>query len=436
MKTRRTSIIYQLIAIAFALLLGVVPVMAVVMNDESSAAMAVNPEFRGGTRGTKNVILLIGDGMGQAQVTDARWEKAGENLGTYATTRLSMDGMEQACTALTYSADSFIPDSASAGTAIACGEKTDNGVISQDATAVFPGTSGKDLTSILELAEKSGRSSGVVTTTRITHATPAVFYAHTPNRDDEVSIADQLVKSKVDVAFGGGATEFVPSTVTDPFGKAGLRTDGRNLMDEATGKGYKVITTSSEMASLSPSDHRVIGLFSSSHMAYEHDRAGTTTQPSLSQMTGSAIRILSQDRDGFFLMVEGGRIDHACHERRVLTQAEETLEFDNAVKIALDFARRTDTLVIVTADHETGGLALGSNNAANYQGNMVPTFGSGLDVSGGYLPVPGAIKTLTEATHTAVDVPLLITGPKAAQICHGPIDDTRIFTAMKDAMRV
>jgi alkaline phosphatase len=429
LKSRKT--LFSFGAILLVLLLGASPVMAIVTNDEFTATTSKSFDFDKSKKGTKNVILLVGDGMGQSAITAARWEKAGKNLGTYATTRLSMDSMEHSCTVLTYAADSFITDSSSAGTAFACGEKTDNGVVCQDQTAVFRVSNGRNLTSILELAGKSGRATGLVSTTRITHATPAVFYAHINDRDNETVIAEQLLESKVNVAYGGAAAYFVPKGSKDPFGKSSKRTDSRDLTAEAQSLGYKVIYNTTGMSSLAPSDRKVIGLFNSSHMAYEFERAGTT-EPSLSEMTESSIRILSQDKDGFFLMVEGGRIDHAGHARLSGAEIQDTLEFDDAVKVALDYAKRTDTLVLVTADHETGGLSLGAMNAADYTAGMIPTYGSGLDITGGY----GSIIPASEATHTAVDVPLFISGPKSDRICHGPIDNTQIYTAMRYAMRV
>ncbi|MHB8117320.1 MAG: alkaline phosphatase [Methanothrix sp.] len=156
----------------------------------------------GGTAPAKNVILLIGDGMGFPQLTLARIDKAGENLSEYTSVELFMDGMEQTGYVSTFSANSFVTDSVPASTAMATGHKTNNGVISQDATAISKKMDGKNLTTILEMAEKAGLSTGLITTTRITHATPAAFYAHVDNRDNESEIADQLSKSNVEVILG------------------------------------------------------------------------------------------------------------------------------------------------------------------------------------------------------------------------------------------
>lgn len=383
----------------------------------------------------KNVILLIGDGMGFPQLTLARIDKAGENLSEYGDVELSMDGMQVSSYVSTYSANSFVTDSAPAATAIASGDKTNNGVIGQDATAVQGEKDGKNLTTILEMAEKAGLSTGLVTTTRITHATPAAFYAHVDNRDNESEIADQLLESDLEVILGGGLQYFVGKNQTDPAGKSGKRTDDRNLLSEFVSQGYVAVYNGSAFQDVDANKtERLLGLFDSSHMLYELERScSPDSEPSLADMTKKAIQILSTNPKGFFLMVEGGRIDHAAHERNLSKMAADTLAFDEAVNASLNFASHDNqTLVIVTADHECGGLALQPENLEEYEaGSIDPIFASGTAKTPG--PRYDFITEMQEATHTAVDVPIMASGPGAEKVSHGKLDNTQIFSIMKEA---
>ena len=281
--------------------------------------------------GVKNVIFLIGDGMGLAHVT----------LTSYFVGKpLEMMKMPYIGFMHTYSANSLVTDSAAAGTALATGYKTFNGMI-----CVTP--DGKSVMTLFEAAKKVGKSTGVITTTRVTHATPASFYAHVKSRKEEREIARQLVEGDtIDVAFGGGMKYF-----------------SEELLEKAKANGFTVITTREELLNLDPSAvKRVLGIFSRSHLPYYVDGEN---RPSLAEMTKKAIEILSKNDEGFFLMVEGGRIDHASHGNDVIAMIYDTIEFDEAVKVALEFARKNgDTLVVVTADHETGGLGLSNGKYA------------------------------------------------------------------------
>lgn len=380
----------------------------------------------------KNVILLIGDGMGFPQMTEARIDKAGNNLTAYANTELNMDGMEQAGYVTTFSANSFVTDSAPASTAMATGQKTNNGVLSQDATA-HKGKDGKNLTTILEMAEAANKSTGVVTTTRITHATPAAFYAHVDNRDNESEIADQLLASNTEVAMGGGLRFFVGKNETDPLGGKSKRSDNRDLLKEFASKGYTVVYNESTLMTIDVnSTDKVLGLFNNDHMKYDRERKGSH-EPSLAEMTTGALEVLSKNKNGFFLMVEGGRIDHASHARNLSNTNGDTLAFDEAVKVALDYAAKNNgTLVIVTADHECGGLVLQPENLETYEaGGLNPVFASGTkkDPKGFNLTASAA-----EATHTAVDVPIIASGAGAEKVGRGRMDNTEIFGIMKAAL--
>ena len=278
-------------------------------------------------RGVKNVIILIGDGMGVGQV----------EITKLCYGHLNMEDMPYAGFELTDSLSGPVTDSAAAGTAIATGFKTYNKMIS---TVKVRGKV-VNVTTLLELAKYSGKATGLVTTTRITHATPAVFASHVENRDMEKEIARQLIEHKVNVLFGGGKREFDTET-----------------LDLARRNGYKVIYTKDELKNVD--GEYVLGLFSESHMPYVLDRDNNTV--GLLDMTKKAIELLEKDPDGFFLMVEGGRIDHACHANDVASVVAETKEFDDVVGYCLDYARKNkDTLVIVLADHETGGLGVGTN---------------------------------------------------------------------------
>ena len=279
----------------------------------------------------KNVIFLIGDGMGLAHVT----------LTSYFVGKpLEMMKMSYSGLAYTYSANSFVTDSAAAGTALATGYKTFNGMLGMT-------PDGKPVMTLFEAAKKVGKATGVVTTTRVTHATPAAFYAHVKDRDEEKEIARQLVVgTTIDVAFGGGMKHF-----------------SEELLEKAKANGFTVVTTREELLNLDPSAvKRVLGIFARSHLSYYVDGED---RPSLAEMTGKAIEILSKNEEGFFLMVEGGRIDHAAHGNDVVAMIYDTIEFDEAVKVALEFAKKDgDTLVVVTADHETGGLGLSNGEYA------------------------------------------------------------------------
>jgi alkaline phosphatase len=346
-----------------------------------------------------------------------------------------MDGMEQTGMVKTSSANSLVTDSAPASSAMATGEKTNNGVISQNSAAIQGKRDGENLTTILEMAEESGLSTGLITTTRITHATPAAFYAHVDNRDNESEIADQLLASGVEVILGGGLQYFTGENDTDPLGNYGKRGDERDLLNEFESQGYALVYNGSSFQRVdSNTTERLLGLFDSSHMQYDLERlSGEERDPSLADMTSKTISILSRNPKGFFLMVEGGRIDHAGHERNISKNVADTLAFDEAVKVATDFASlNNDTLVIVTADHECGGLVLQPENLDVYEaGGINPLFASGTTKTQG--PRYDFITEMEEATHTAVDVPIMASGPGAEKVSKGVIDNTRIFEIMKEA---
>ncbi|MFW5782483.1 MAG: alkaline phosphatase [Candidatus Muiribacteriaceae bacterium] len=269
----------------------------------------------------KNVIFMIGDGMGVSHVTLARAIK-GE--------RLALDDFPYAGLQYTDSTDHNITDSAAAGSALATGYKTKNGMIS-----MTPDYKARKTT--LELFKEKGKKTGVVSTTRLTHATPACFSSHIKARYMEYEIGEQQVNSGIEVFLGGGTKKYNDDTLA-----------------LAEKNGYDIVKDRNSL--VKTSSDKVLGLFSESHMSYELDRG--LDEPSIALMTRKAIDLLEND-NGFFLMVEGGRIDHASHSNDAVGSIYDTLAFDKAVKEVLDYAkRRDDTLVVVTADHSTGGLTL------------------------------------------------------------------------------
>lgn len=293
----------------------------------------------------RNVIVCIGDGMGLSQVTLASMKVAGPG-GRLHIERLPVTGLVR-----THSANSRVTDSAAAGTALASGVKTNNGMI-----GMAPDE--REYCTLLEAAQAKGMATGLVVTSTISHATPASFGAHVKSRKLEPAIAAQLMARRINVLLGGGRKYFLPRS--DP--NSG-RKDDVDLFAEAQEAGYTYVRTASELRSAQ--DSHVLGLF-------QFD--GLTTaepEPSLAFMTRKAIRLLKRvnlnstaDRYGFFLMIEGSQIDWECHANDAAGAVRQTLLFDQAVEAAVDFALKDGrTLVLVTADHETGGLTLIGNGS-------------------------------------------------------------------------
>lgn len=306
--------------------------------------------------GARNVIFFLGDGMGLNTLTAARIYGVGEEGS------LTIDTLPETAFIKTFSHDSQVTDSAPSMSAYMTGVKSNNGVISMDSDATQESncskSAGKPATTLLELAKAAGRGTGVVTTTRVTHATPAATYAHLCNRDLEADIAAQLVpggagynsalKEGVDVVLGGGSSFFLPKA------DKGKREDGRNLISEMKAKGYQFAGNLDEL-NKAEAGKPLLGLFGASHMKYDLDRPAS--EPSLAQMTLAAIKQLKEKKQGYFLMVEGGRIDHALHDTNAKRALQDTLAFDNAIKATLDEVKKTDpelknTLIVVTADHD------------------------------------------------------------------------------------
>lgn len=316
----------------------------------------------------KYVFYFIGDGLGASQRQLAEYylrQTTGDNL-----VKLTMNTFPIAGINTTYSNDTLVTDSAAAGTALATGIKTNNGIISQT-------SDGKNVKTLVECAEQAGMATGLVTTTRITHATPAVFASHNISRNDENAIAVDYLDSGVDFFAGGGLRNFLPQgwkdAQTDAAGNTikSKRKDDRNLLNEFSESGYNIfygMNGAQNFKKYTPKEgDKAFAVFTYSHNPYEIDRVNQNYEvPSLAQMTEKAIQLLSKDADGFFLMVEGGRIDHACHINDAAGSIQDTIAFDDAIKEAYEFylTNPNETLIVVVGDHETGGMGLGF--ATNY----------------------------------------------------------------------
>ncbi|MCK8130404.1 alkaline phosphatase [Pseudoalteromonas sp. 2CM39R] len=357
-----------------------------VASSEENIAAAVKESGK-----AKNVILFVGDGMGISTVTAARI-MAGQLEGKLGEEhQLSFETLPFSGFAKTYNVDAQTPDSAGTMTAMASGVKTDAGVIGVDEDIERGNcatVAGNELVTATELAEIAGKSTGIVSTARITHATPAATYAKSADRNwEDVSdmpeaavtagcedIASQLVNFEanlearyegldvdgLEVVMGGGRRHFLPKDAAFNSADAvssveGDRTDGRDLTAEWKAKypaGQYVMDQAGFDAIDAESTERVFGLFNESHMQYEADRANDVAgEPSLAEMTAKAIDVLDNNANGFMLTVEAGRIDHGHHAGNAYNALSDTVELSEAVQVALDKTSIEDTLIIVTADH-------------------------------------------------------------------------------------
>jgi alkaline phosphatase len=344
----------------------------------------------------KNVILFIGDGMGVSTLTASRILEGQLRGESGEENRLSFEEFPFSALSKTYSTNQQTPDSAPTMSAIISGVKTDEGVLSVNQAVVhgdYRTVKGNETKTILEMAEEAGKSTGVVSTARLTHATPAACYSHSPDRDWESDydllrlsnwaerenkpvlaklyreayeakfpdIARQLIEFKygngLEVAVGGGRSKFLPNSTPDPEypNWKGDRADGRNLTKEWLSKynNSAFVWNKTEFDKIDPkkTDH-LLGLFEPSQMQFNYDlpkdKGG---EPSLTEMTTKAIEILSRNKNGFFLMVEAGRIDHAHHNGNAFRALTDTIELSNAVRAATQKVNLDETLIIVTADH-------------------------------------------------------------------------------------
>ncbi|MEX0820850.1 MAG: alkaline phosphatase [Rhodothermales bacterium] len=330
-----------------------------------------------------NVILFVADGAGPAHFTMAR--EMARHMGLRD--ELYIDPFLIG-TVRTHSAVERVTDSASSATAYATGRKTYNGAIAVD-------TLREPIQTVLEAAEADGIATGLVSTSRITHATPASFAAHVPDRGMEDEIALQMIGQGVDVILGGGARHFLP------LSDGGVREDDRNLFDEAENAGYTVVENGAELAAHESGP--VLGLFSRDHMPYVIDVA-SEDHVDLAGLTRKALELLDGHEEGFFLLVEGSRIDHASHDNDGPAALRELIAYDDAFEVARAFAERNgETLVIAVADHETGGLTAGRSvvqegAAAN---TPVPGYSRSLYGSAEYAWYPEVLARSSSSTEAA-----------------------------------
>jgi len=296
----------------------------------------------------KSIVLFIGDGMASNHRTITE-RVFGKKL--YMNT-LPITGIYS-----TDAANTIVTDSAASATAMATGQKVNTEYVSTDRRGKIA------YETIAEAARRLGKSVGILTTTRLTHATPACFGAHARNRYYIKKIADQYLEQDFEVWMGGGRRDFIPKSKENRQEEdkniSSKRSDERDLLKEFSQKGYTIIRTKAELMALNiGEDTKVFAAFTQSHMPYELDRKEDL--PSLAEMTAVALKILSQNPKGFFLMVEGGKIDHASHANAPATVVHQVLALDRAVKAGLDFlSRHPDTLILVGGDHETGGMSMG-----------------------------------------------------------------------------
>jgi len=329
----------------------------------------------------KNVIVFLGDGMGISTITAARILEGQRRGESGEENQLSFEQFPYRALSKTYSANQQTSDSAPTMSAIMTGVKTNEGLFGVDQSVVrgdYRTVAGHEVKTFLEYAEEAGRSTGVVSTARLTHATPGACYAHTADRNWEADsdikawrpdayeakfpdIARQLLEFKygdgLEVAFSGGRTKFMPTSKTDPeyANYHGERLDGRDLTAEWVKK-YKdsaYVWNKQQLDALNPKKVKhALGLFEPSYMKFEYDRPKDGAgEPSLSEMTSKAIDILSQNKKGYFLMVEGGRIDIAHHYGNAFRALTDTIAFSDAIRTAVSKVNLDETLIIVTADH-------------------------------------------------------------------------------------
>ena len=326
-----------------------------------------------GKKQPKNIILMIGDGMGLAHVYAAMTANGGH---------LYLENFKNIGFSKTYSSDNYITDSAAGGTALSSGIKTYNGAIGVDPDK-------KPVPNIRELAEKKGLKTGLVSTSAITHATPASFIAHVSSRSSYEDIAADFLKTNIDVFIGGGIKNFE------------ARKDGKNLSRELKDKGYQVLYNIDDIQKVKSG--KLAGF-----TAQEHDTPMPERGEVLVPATQTAINLLSQGKKGFFLMIEGSQIDFLAHENKTPGVVLETLDFDRAIGAALKFAAANrETLIIVTADHETGGMTI---NGGDYKTGKV-------------------LAKYTSGEHTGIAVPIYAFGPGADQFT-GFMENTDIAKKM------
>ncbi len=485
-QLRFSKLVYS--AVCFLLVAGCTSTSARHSDSDTSKATTIKPTS---SQKARNVILFIGDGMSLDTVTAARILEGQQRGGQGEEHVLAFETLPNTALAKVYNTNQQVPDSAGTATAMLAGEKTLAGVIGVDSSVVRANCSTQKnavIPSIVELAERQGIATGIVSTARITHATPAAAYAHSADRGwendkslptdatDCKDIATQLIEfdegDGIDITLGGGWGQFVPEAV------GGRRTDGRNLLTEweAQDTTHHVVannrsTLASAIGRGTHPDRQILGIFHKSHMSFEVDRISKDAdEPSLTTMTLAAIQHLSRKDSGYFLLVEGGRIDHAHHAGNASRALTETIEFSSAIEAALKTVSLDDTLIIVTADHghtmSIGGYSTRGNpilgkvieNGPDGTSKRTPA----LDVNGqpytsltyangpGYMAAKDRVMATTDTsdvdfkqaaavglnygeTHSGTDVPVYAGGPGSGNV-RGVIEQNKLFHIMARAL--
>jgi len=439
----------------------------------------------------KNVILFIGDGLDVPTVTAARiyegqgrGEPGEENM-------LSFERLPHRALLKTYNTNQQVADSAGSGTALLSGIKTKAGIVGLDqnvARGDCAGSKGHEVSSLFDLAQHAGLATGIVTTARLTHATPAAAYGHSPERNWEsdadmpprateegcTDLALQLIEddvgSSLQIALGGGRSYFLPDEAQDPEGVSGMRGDGRNLIEEWRRKhpAGTFVWSREQLAAVRPADRPVLGLFEGDHMQFESDRE-RAAEPSLTAMTSKALDVLEESEDGYLLLVEAGRIDHAHHYDNAYRALAATVQLANAVELALERTDPDETLIVVTSDHGhtmriSGyptrgnpilGLVVGNDSSGRPRtsparagdgkpyttlsyanGPSAPRAGGRSDLSGVDTGAPNfqqpAAVPLGMETHGGSDVPAYAQGPMA-HLLSGTAEQNYVFNVIRRA---
>lgn len=375
----------------------------------------------------KNIILFIGDGLGPSVVNATRVQFKGK------AGKLNLDKFPYSAKVKTYSKGYIVTDSAAGASAMSTGVKVQNGVLGLGPDSSPPnyagftkgkGMKGKAVENIMETAQKLGKATGVVTSAHIFHATPAGFYAHTNDRNDFDGIVESLKKSSINLLLGGG------NKILSKY-------------EKDIPKKFEIIK---DLDSLKDCNNQIIGVFAEDHIPYRLDNL--KREKTLEVMTKKALACLSKNKKGFVLMVEGGRIDHALHQRKALHALYETQEFDQTIGMTISYLKEhglmENTLVLSTADHDTAGLSINSPVSDEVgltkmeKGKLVINKTQHYSKTGPHYPI---VKLNTDrhdgnvndATHTGVDVDLYAIGVGAEKI-HGTIENTDIHKIMYEAL--
>jgi alkaline phosphatase len=428
---------------------GLVASTAMASENDGTNDSAGDTKQAAGEAQAQNVILMVPDGFSDSVSKNYSLYKDGEPV--WEERDMTTGKVD------TSSADAVITDSAAAGTAYATGERTNNGMVGMT-------PDGESKSSILDEAAGMGKSTGLVATSTITHATPAVFASHVEDRNNYTEIAKQMAENEnLDLMYGGGREHFLPES------EGGIREDGENYIDHAIDAGFEYVET--ERAMEEADGGRIMGLFADDAMNTSMEQS--PVQPSLSEMTSSAIDHLSQDEDGFFLMVEGSQIDWAGHANDPAWMMSDTEAFEQAVEEATAYSEEhEDTLVVVASDHDTGGSAseateekhpsslknVDATGAAMQEqvllGEETPAEvfeeHTGLTMTDEEQKMVEEAETLelgfnhvlsertgidwTSTDHTAVDITVYAEGP-GEEAFSGNLQNTEVFDAMQQAMK-